>query len=176
MIAIGGLEAPALPLRDAISDEGLHLGTRLTMQLTMPLWRVAIACKKRVAATRHDGCGDVDLRPAVVGGVRTVRHALSLRPRQAPTDSRGRRLFGSAHAGDREFPAHPIRMQGANGLSFDLRLVANGGVDAIPTIDWSMIMMRPIEMVDYLRATACTDKPAESSGLIEPGTLVSFSG
>ncbi|MBU6318379.1 MAG: hypothetical protein KGS00_01895 [Alphaproteobacteria bacterium] len=66
-------------------------------------------------------------------------------------------------------PTHPVRMQGANGLSYDLRMVEDGGVAAIDTIDWSEIMQRPIGMADFLRAPAespDTDIPAE------PGTLV----
>jgi hypothetical protein len=51
-------------------------------------------------------------------------------------------------------PTHPVRMQGANGLSYDLDIVADGGVDAIGTLDWSEIMMRPIGMADYLSEAA----------------------
>lgn len=47
-------------------------------------------------------------------------------------------------------PTHPIRMQGENGLTYDLRVVVDGGVNAIGTLDWSEIMMRPIGMEDYL--------------------------
>jgi len=56
---------------------------------------------------------------------------------------------------------HPIRMQGENGLSVDLRIVGDGGVDAIGTLDWSHILGRPIGMAAYL-AEATED----------PGTLV----
>jgi len=59
---------------------------------------------------------------------------------------------------------HNVRMQGANGLSYDLALVPDGGVDAISTIDWSKVMMQPVGMADYLKADETSD--------IEPGTLV----
>jgi len=51
-------------------------------------------------------------------------------------------------------PSHPLRMQGATGLSLDLSIVPDGGVDAIGTLDWSEIMMRPIGMADYLSEAA----------------------
>jgi hypothetical protein len=47
-------------------------------------------------------------------------------------------------------PTHPIRMQGENGKSADLRIVPDGGVNAIGTIDWSHILGRPIGMAAYL--------------------------
>ena len=47
-------------------------------------------------------------------------------------------------------PTHPIRMQGENGLTYDLRVIEDGGVNAIGTLDWSDIMLRPIGMEDYL--------------------------
>ena len=49
---------------------------------------------------------------------------------------------------------HPIRMQGENGLSVDLRIVDDGGVDAIGKIDWSQILGRPIGMAPYLAGAA----------------------
>jgi hypothetical protein len=58
-------------------------------------------------------------------------------------------------------PAHPIRMQGENGLTYDLRVVADGGVNAIGLLDWSEMMMRPIGMADYLNGAT-----------EDPGTLV----
>lgn len=69
-------------------------------------------------------------------------------------------------------PTHPVRMQGANGLSYDLRMVENGGVDAISTIDWSKIMMIPVGMADFLKASAKSDKPVKTEDLADPGTLV----
>jgi hypothetical protein len=59
---------------------------------------------------------------------------------------------------------HDVRMQGANGMSYDLAVVGDGGVDAISTIDWSKVMMQPVGMADYLKADETSD--------IEPGTLV----
>jgi hypothetical protein len=50
-------------------------------------------------------------------------------------------------------PTH-LLMEGANGLSYELRIVDDGGVDAIGTLDWSEIMMRPIGMADYLSEAA----------------------
>jgi len=67
---------------------------------------------------------------------------------------------------------HQIRMEGANGLSYDLAVVPNGGVDAISTIDWSKLMMTPVGMADYLKAQETSDIPLTTSELIEPGTLV----
>jgi hypothetical protein len=54
----------------------------------------------------------------------------------------------------RDTPSHPLRMQGATGLSRDLSNVPDGGVDAISTLVWSEIMMRPIGMADYLSEAA----------------------
>ena len=62
---------------------------------------------------------------------------------------------------DWDSPTHPLRMQGENGLTVDLRIVPDGGVNAIGTIDWSHILGRPIGMAAYL-AEATED----------PGTLV----
>jgi hypothetical protein len=59
---------------------------------------------------------------------------------------------------------HDVRMQGANGMSYDLAVVGNGGVNAIGTIDWSKVMMQPVGMADYLKADEKSD--------IKPGTLV----
>ena len=47
-------------------------------------------------------------------------------------------------------PTHPLRMQAENGLTVDLRIVVDGGVNAISTIDWSHILGRPIGMAAYL--------------------------
>lgn len=58
-------------------------------------------------------------------------------------------------------PTHPIRMTGANGRTFDLRIVENGGVEALKTLDWSKVMYQPIGMADYLNGKTT-----------EPGTLV----
>jgi hypothetical protein len=54
-----------------------------------------------------------------------------------------------------------VHLQADNGLAYDLRIVEDGGVKAIGSIDWSEIMLTPIGMEDYLNGK--TD---------DPGTLV----
>lgn len=50
-----------------------------------------------------------------------------------------------------------VRLQAANGLAYDLRIVQDGGVNAIGIINWTEIMMMPIGMEDYLNGK--TDDP-----------------
>lgn len=51
---------------------------------------------------------------------------------------------------DWDSPTHPLRMEGENGVIVDLRIVPDGGVNAIGTLDWSHILGRPIGMAAYL--------------------------
>jgi hypothetical protein len=68
--------------------------------------------------------------------------------------------FSSIGEADYTF-THDVRMQGSNGLSCDLELVHDGGVDAISTIDWSKVMMQEVGMAEYLKfADETTDWPA----------------